>query len=135
MSVTGLAYHKHCPDLTLEDSAQRAQKPGPPTGHADKDGPTRWAIIQYQESKKQYDNQREALTKLNLRIMETVSEAYRGYANKDTPYLSLVSLKKHVPLNNAAQRQALRARYHEILRGPKGTKTDEWLQQYERLII
>ena len=35
------------PDLTLKDSAQRAQKPGPPTGHEDQDGPTRWAIIQY----------------------------------------------------------------------------------------
>ena len=29
------------PDLTLKDSAQRAQKPGPPTGHNNKDGPTR----------------------------------------------------------------------------------------------
>ena len=123
------------PDLTLDDSAQRAHKPDLPAGHLDKDGPTRWAIILYQERRKQYDDQKEALYKLNLRIMETVCEAYRGYARKDTPYLSLVSLKKHVPLNAAAQVQSLRARYHKILWGPKGTKTAEWLQQYKRLVI
>ena len=33
------------PDLTLKDSAQRAQKLGPPTGHKNQDGPIRWAII------------------------------------------------------------------------------------------
>ena len=52
-------------------------------------------------------------------------EAYRNYTNKNTSYLSLISLKKYIPLNNTAQRQALRAQYHKILQGPKRTKTNK----------
>ena len=32
--------------------------------------------------------------------MKIVLEAYRGYANKNTSYLSLISLKKYILLNN-----------------------------------
>ena len=96
-------------NLTLDDSAQHAYKPDLPVDYSDKDKPMKQAIILYQERRKQYNDQKETLYKLNLRIIEIIYKAYRDYTRKNTLYFSLISLKKHVLLNAAVQMQSLRA--------------------------
>ena len=88
------------PDQTLELTK--------PAGHDTKEGPTKWDLINYQYDRKAYDDQVEALAKLNPKIFETIAETYRGYVRKDTVYQNLVNLKQNVSLNKAANRQVLR---------------------------
>jgi len=98
---------------------------------ADQREQLRWLNADYNDNKRRYNKQTEALAKIRTRIQDTVDPMHFVYTKAPSPYDVLVRLAKRFQLTDYAKKQELRTTWLGLQKSTKVTDVDAWLQAWE----
>jgi hypothetical protein len=98
---------------------------------ADQREQLRWLNADYDDDKRRYNKQTEALAKIRTRIQDTVDPMHFVYTKAPSPYDVLVRLAKRFQLTDYAKKQELRTTWLGLQKSTKVTDVDAWLQAWE----
>jgi hypothetical protein len=91
----------------------------------------RWLNAHYDDDKRSYRKQLEALGKIRVRIQETVDPKHYVYTDGETAHEVLTQLKGRFKPTDYARKQELRATWMSLQKSTKVTETENWLQLWE----
>jgi hypothetical protein len=94
---------------------------------ADQREQLRWLNADYDDNKRRYNKQTEALAKIRTRIQDTVDPMHFVYTKAPSPYDVLVRLAKRFQLTDYAKKQELRTTWLGLQKSTKVTDVDAWL--------
>lgn len=75
-----------------------------------------------------------ALQDIQNFIMKSIDKKHIRYANQETVWDALVSLKQRLAPTDRARKYELSKQYQELQKGPKGQQTEKWIQEWEKVL-
>lgn len=129
-SASTLASTQSTPDI-LSQSPVNSREPQYSDLNQDERDYLRSLVSQYEEDRRDYKRQKEALARIRTKIQETLDPRHFVYARDESPYKVLVRLQERFRPTDYARKQELRTTWLSLQRTNKVTDLEAWLQSWE----